>query len=96
MAVRVAEVCAPAVVTAVDLASLLAGGVGEVGDAALLDAPEDDVELLLGDLERVVVRVEGLLLEVVQGDPVGQRDRREPRDRRVDGQVQQAGPTPID
>lgn len=81
MAVRVADVRAPAAALAVvHLARLPTCGIGVVGNAALLNAGEGGVELLLADQERIVVGAEVAFLVVVQGDPVGQRDGGEVRD----------------
>jgi hypothetical protein len=57
VAVRVGEVHAPTAVVVVDLALPSADRVGVVVDAALLDAPEDLVELGFGDEEGVVLQV---------------------------------------
>ena len=55
MAVRIAEIRAPAAAVAVDLARLLACGVSEVGDAEVPDAGESRIEFVVADQERVVV-----------------------------------------
>ena len=65
-------------VLVVDLAGLPVERVGPVRQAALLDAAVDGVELLLGDQERIVLRVR-LALGVgdVEGDVVGDLDLEE-------------------
>ena len=74
MAVGVTEIHASTAVAVavIDLAGLPAGGVGEEGDAGVLDAGECGVELLVAGQERVVARLDAVLaLVIVQGDPVG-------------------------
>src|SRR5207245_4429477 len=63
VAARILEVHAAAAVVAVDLALPLLLRVGPVVETALLDAPEDLVELLLAHEEGVVLRF-GLAVRV--------------------------------
>jgi hypothetical protein len=71
VAIGVAEVGAPAALAAVDLAGPRAGRVGEERDARVLDTSERDVEFLLADQERVVVRVELAALNRATGGSIG-------------------------
>ena len=65
VAARILEVHAAAAVVMVDLALLLLRRVGPVVEAALFDAAEDLVELLLAHEERVVLRF-GLVVRVAE------------------------------
>jgi hypothetical protein len=55
VACRVVEVDATAPVVPIDLARTLSARVGPVRDPVFLDSPEDGVEVILADQERVVL-----------------------------------------
>jgi len=74
MAVRIAEVDPTASVGRVDPTCLLPAGIGPVVDPGLGDPAEDLVELLFGDEERIVLRLDRVVRFVeVERHAVGGR-----------------------
>src|SRR5919197_50159 len=65
--VGIGEVEAPAAVPVVELTLLLVSGICVEGQACILDAREDRVELFLADLEGVVLGLEALRVDEVEG-----------------------------
>ena len=91
MAVGVAEIDAAATVPVVELTIVDAPRGAAIGQLRLANAPEDGIELVIADMERVVVTLEFLGVVEQERERVVETDRREMPVLRIGLETENAG-----